>query len=133
MTVLDWEQRIAVPAHGIDELAAKLDTGAKTSSIHAERIDTFRMNGEEWVRFQTRSSAGQRVTIERPVLSTRRIKSSNGKSERRLVVELPIELAGSTVDTEFTLADRSDMTYPVLLGRRALSGRFLVNSRDVAR
>lgn len=117
-----------LPQHRIK---AKLDTGAKTSSINARDIESFTRNGKPWVRFELvlKGIRGKTRTIalERPRLRSVLIKEHNGKPGKRPVVTLELCFSGTPHQIEFTLADRSEFNYPVLLGRRFLAGIAVVD------
>ncbi len=110
-------------------LNAKLDSGAKTSSLDARSIKSYKnKSGEEMVRFKVKGKRhdGKRwvekqVVFRKPVHRKVKVKSSNGISEERLSVIMPITIGKKTVQTEFTLSSRSGMNYPVLLGRKTIS------------
>jgi len=122
---------VGLPDHGIDWVKAKVDTGARTSSLHAAGLHTFEVENREWVRFSVypwqRSSAGA-VLVEARVLDRRQVRSSSGTTERRPVVVLPVRIGDQVVDVEFTLTRRDQMGFRMLLGRQALRGRFLVDT-----
>jgi len=132
--VLGWvEWGYLEPAHA--SVRVKLDTGARTSSVHAEDIEAFERDGEDWVRFRvplgTRRGASRHdrdIDYELPVERTVLIKQHGRESLRRYVVEMELCLAGEKFATEMTLADRTRFNYPVLLGRAALAGRALVDA-----
>jgi hypothetical protein len=107
---------------------AKLDTGAKTSAIYADKIERFRKNGQRWVRFTL--MLDEKLTIERQRVRKVKIKDDDGEFDARPVVELDICFNGRHYNTEFTLADRSEYIYPVLLGREFLNGRALVDPEE---
>lgn len=113
-------------------LKAKLDTGALTSSLQAEKIRRFERDDEEWVEFEieveTAHDELEQRKVERPVVRNVRVKRPTGDFDRRAVVELPICIGGNEYETEFTLKDRDPFLYPVLLGRRFLEERALVDS-----
>ncbi|WP_417532203.1 ATP-dependent zinc protease [Marinobacter lipolyticus] len=126
-------------------LKARLDTGAKTSSLHAVNIEPFEKGDEEWVSFQVPladhrdQEKGENGTdvenvileFERPVDRTVRIKRKGAPSQRRYVVRMEFCIAGSTHETEFSLADRGRFSYPALLGRRFMSDdNILVTSSE---
>ena len=108
-----------VVVRGIDaELKARVDTGAGTSSLHADQIIDFERDGKRWVRFETRGEDDELLQLEAPVAHYIRIRqASSEKLERRPVVELPVRLGRIEELTELSLTDREDMLYPVLLGR----------------
>ncbi|MBA2779998.1 ATP-dependent zinc protease [Billgrantia kenyensis] len=119
-------EMVTLPTIGMT-LCAKIDTGARTSSLHAEDIEIFEEEGHLWVSFTTRNGGLESPPhVYRTHLHDRRkVMSSNGQKEWRYVIRTPMQLGQLEVMVELTLADRSDMRYPMLLGRRALS-RLLV-------
>ena len=130
-TVMGWVEWIQLqPSQKYAK--AKLDTGAKTSSLHAKNIEWFERDGKEWVRFQFSSNtklSGKLLqegktknvlTIEAPVVRNTLIKQHKRASAERPVIRMKFTLAGKEYETEFTLSDRSRFIYPVLLGRRFL-------------
>lgn len=115
-------------------IKTKLDTGAKTSSIHAEHIVPFEQDGEAWVRFTIPigdrpddSDHGKDIVVERPVVRRTVIKEHAGENDERFVVELRVCIGGNMVRTPMTLADRSKFNYPLLLGRTTLAGIAVVD------
>ncbi|APG63309.1 hypothetical protein LPB140_11530 [Sphingorhabdus lutea] len=126
---IGWCELIQLPSLGLVDIHAKIDTGAKTSSIHATRIKEFDRDGEKWVEFWFRENAGLKaVRKEAPILEQRKVKSSNGEQQIRYVIKVEISLGNLQWLGEMTLANRGSMAFPVLMGRRALSRGFLVNS-----
>ncbi|EGR4188860.1 putative lipoprotein [Vibrio cholerae] len=113
---------------------ARIDTGAATSSLNAVDIEEFERNGKNWVRFHLADEKNPKTEanwIEAPVLRYVRIRqSTNENTERRAVVELWVKLGSIHEKAQFTLADRSQMTHPVLLGREFIRDIALV---DVSR
>jgi hypothetical protein len=107
---------------------AKLDTGAKTSAIYADKIERFRKNGQRWVEFTL--ILNEKVTLERQRVRQVKIKGDGGDFDARPVVELDICFNGRHYTTEFTLADRGEYIYPVLLGREFLNGKALVDPEE---
>lgn len=116
-------------------LTAKLDTGAKTSSLHADRIEHFNKYGEDWVRFSLGDLEDKRlppIIAEQPLLRTVNIKCKGDdcQSSKRDVVMLTICKNGKEYNTEFNLVDRSNFNYPVLLGRAFLKNVALVDANE---
>jgi hypothetical protein len=110
-------------------VTAKLDTGAKTSSLHADQIEHFKKNNEEWVRFTLSEEGNDKpLTVERPLIRTVYIKERKANASKRDVVKLVLCKNGREHETEFTLVDRSNFNYPLLLGRSFLKGVALVDS-----
>lgn len=121
---------LSLPALGVDIVTAKVDTGAYTSSLHAESMEVFEKNGSEWVSFTTFSHHGETVECQAPLIQRKRIKSSTGRGRKRLVISTVARAAGGFQwEVLFSLADRSVMKCPLLLGRRALSGYFVVDTQ----
>lgn len=110
-------------------LRAKIDTGAKTSSLHATGIQVFEKEAKEWISFTTQTEVEGKtssVQCEFPVYDHRKVRSSNGQAHWRYVIKLQIQLGSFQEKVELTLADRSKMQYPMLLGRSAMKKHFLV-------
>lgn len=120
----------AFPGLGIPAIKARVDSGAKTSSIHAFNIHKFRRGGEGWVSFEVHPLQNDRRTVvrcERPIVDKRVVKSSSGIAETRYVISTSIKAGTESWDIELTLANRDSMGYRMLLGREAMSGRMLVD------
>lgn len=112
-------------------LAARIDTGATTSSLNAVDIKRFERDGKSWVFFTVVNKAlNQKMAFEKPVNRTVLVKRHGEESLRRVVVKLQVRLGEKTLLREFSLTDRSTFDYPVLIGRNVLSGLFVV---DVSR
>ncbi len=107
---------------------AKLDTGANTSSINAARSETFQRNNKTWVRINLTNRWNQSYQFEVPVKKTLRIRRAGARKTRRFVVDLKLCVGGRSAVTEFSLADRTGQSYQILVGRRFLRGRLLVDS-----
>lgn len=120
--VFGWREMITIGE--IDEaFHAKLDTGALTSSIHAEDIELFERDGDKWVRFiatNPRDEDSSRSVVEAPFIRYARIKEVGGGYSRREVVRLGLKIGDRSLRGEFTLANRSNMLVPVLIGRTML-------------
>ena len=128
--VIGSEEWCSFPALGIPAIMARVDSGAKTSSIHAFNIQKFRRDGESWVSFEVHPLQNNRrvvIRCERPVIDKRVVKSSSGISETRYVISSTIKAGDEAWDIELTLANRDSMGYRMLLGREAMSGRMLVD------
>lgn len=116
-------------------LTAKLDTGAKTSSLHAGNIEHFKKNGEDWVRFSLGDIEDKKlppIVAEKPLVRTVNIKckGEDCQPSKRDVVMLTVCKNGKDYETEFNLVDRSNFNYPVLLGRSFLKGVALVDAAE---
>jgi hypothetical protein len=131
LPVIGWREWVTLPEFGVAGIKAKVDSGARSSSLHAFSLKSFRRDGAAWVRFQihpVQRSTAASVDVEAPVLEYRHIRSSNGKSSRRPVIITQIELMGATWPIELTLASRDEMGFRMLLGREAIRNRFLVHT-----
>ncbi|MDB5478322.1 MAG: ribosomal protein modification protein [Alphaproteobacteria bacterium] len=130
-TVIGWAEWVTLPQLNLPLIKAKIDTGARTSALHAFSIETFKKRGAPWVRFQIHPLQGNRkisVTCEAPVVDRRMVTDSGGKSERRLVIETLAQIGDVTRRIEITLTNREKMAFRMLLGRQAISKfDFLVN------
>lgn len=107
-------------------LKARIDTGAKTTSIDARNITSFERDGKEWVQFVCHS-ANQEHTIERKIIKTILIKRHGEESQRRYVVNMRIVLGDVSQLVPVTLNDRETYTYPILIGRNVLRDYFIVD------
>lgn len=125
-----WREWISLPGLGIDAIKAKVDTGARTSALHAFRVDAFSRAGEDWVAFALHPEQRNKrrvIECESQVLDRRIVRDSGGHEELRYVIATRIVLGSHTFDAELTLTDRDSMRFRCLLGRTALRGRFLVD------
>ena len=108
-----------------------MDTGAQTSSLHASRPRFTQQDDGEWITFELyprRRSRRDSVRISAKVIEHRWVRSSNGQRELRPVIETKLHLGQEIWEAEFTLTDRNNMSYRMILGRSALRGRFTVDS-----
>lgn len=109
------------------KVKVKLDTGARTSSIHAAQFRDYEKDGKRRVSFTLTNNDGVERTIDAEVVRIASIRRAGAELQQRPVIRLKLCIAGVTRETEFTMADRSELTYPVLAGRSFLAGRFLVD------
>lgn len=131
MPVIGWREWLSVPTLQIDHIKAKVDTGARTSSIHAFDVRMFTDRGAPHVAFVVCPEQRRRrpaVDCAAEVYDQRMVKSSTGHWQRRYVIRVEIDLAGGVWPIELTLADRDSMGFRMLLGRQALRGRFLIDA-----
>lgn len=129
-TVIGWREWIALPELGIAAIKPKIDTGARSSSLHAFNIESFDRGGKPWVRFEVhplQRNSDVAVRAEAAVLEFRHIRSSSGHQTLRPVIWTTIRLAGQKWAVELTLAARDEMGFRMLLGREALRRRFVVD------
>lgn len=129
--MIGWREWVSLPELGIRAVKAKIDTGARSSSLHAFDVESFRRRGRTFVRFkvhplqrQTRTT----VSTEAEVLEFRHVKSSSGHAAERPVILTEVELLGKRWPIELTLANRDEMGFRMLLGREAVRRRFLVDA-----
>lgn len=131
--IAGWVEKIRIENQPYD-IKAKLDTGAKTSSIYADGIELFKKNGKRWVRFTLllTDSKGKHheLELEKPRSRKVNIKNHNGNHDQRYVIELNICFNARSFTTEFTLADRSEYIYGVLLGRKFLKHVAIIDAKE---
>ncbi len=133
LKIIGSVERCSLKDLGIFKIDARIDTGAKTSSLHATNIELFKKKTERWVRFEVHHTVdGKPVSLacETPVFTRRIVKTSNENSEKRIIIRTPISIGDSTYEIELNLANRETMEYQMLLGREALNGRFLINPSE---
>ena len=118
-----------MPPFGIASMKAKLDTGARSSSLHVESLQVFEREDGTWLRFQVRTTrkGGLSAPCEVRATGRRSVTDSGGHVTTRWFIVTEIELAGVRVPVEMNLTDRRHMLFPLLLGRTALAGRFRVD------
>ncbi len=127
LPVVGWRELVHLPDLGLHALPAKIDTGARTSSLHATILERFERDGERYVRFAVDFDRQHvRQVCEAVHVDWRGITSSNGETQRRMIVKTQLRIGEREFRTEFSLADRSDMKFPMLIGRSALRRRFVV-------
>jgi len=120
----------SLPDLKIKELHMRVDTGAKTSSLHVDNICELVIDREKWVSFYIHPDYHDVETVvkrQSKVKAIRKIKTSNDVSENRYVIDTQIEIGGQSWNIELTLTDRSNMSYLMLLGREAMKGRLIVD------
>ena len=129
-TIVGWREWVTLPGAGVPWIKAKIDTGARTSSLHAFDVEEFRGDdGTDSVRFGVRpwqDSDEDAVVVEFPVHDRRQVRSSSGHTEERIVVLMDVTLHGRTQTVEMTLSNRDEMGFRMLIGREALRDGFLV-------
>ncbi len=121
---------VALPQLATPRIKVKVDTGARSSSLHAFDLELFLQNGHQWVRFgihPLQRSNKAIVEVEAPVLEFRSVRSSSGQITERPVIVTTIQALGAEWPIELTLANRDQMGFRMLLGRQAIRGRFLID------
>ncbi len=125
--IVGWRELVALPDLGITEVRAKIDTGARTSALHAKHIETFERDGMNHVRFHVPASRRHKAfKIETPVHDERAIKNTSGIPETRIVVKTLLVLGRHRWIVDVSLANREQMEFDLILGRTALRGRRLL-------
>ena len=129
LPVVGWRELVHLPGLGLSGIPAKIDTGARTSSLHGTVIDEFERNGEKLVRFAVDFQDSKvRQICEAVHVDVRGITSSNGETQYRYVIKTPLRLGDVEFRAEISLANRADMKFPMLIGRSSLRRRFVVDS-----
>lgn len=123
-------EKVDFPDWGLVDIDAKIDTGAYTSSLHCHHIEPYLSAGKKMVRFNLLDPSHETYNeklFELPVYRTKKVKSSNGTSEDRIIVKTNVRIADTVFKAQLSLTDRSEMRYPVLIGRKLIKNRFLVD------
>lgn len=127
MMVVGWRELVSLPDLGLADIPAKIDTGARTSSLHARVLDEFRREGRRMIRFASDWNGNEHICEAVPV-DVRGVRSSNGELQQRFVIKTPLRIGNMQFRVEVTLADRTTMQFPMLIGRTALRRRMVVDS-----
>jgi len=129
--VIGWREWVSLPRFGVKRIKAKIDSGARSSSLHAFNLDFFKKKGRDFVRFEVhplQKNDRKSIKVEAEVVEYRNVKSSNGQVSRRPVVLTEIELLGERWLIELTLSNRDEMSFRMLLGRESFRKRFLLDA-----
>lgn len=130
LPVVGWREWLSLPALGVAAVKAKIDTGARTSALHAFDIELFEQNDQPMVRFRVhpwQRNDQQEVVAEAPLAGQRLVRNSGGIESLRPVIVTEVELAGQRWPIELTLTARDAMGFRMLLGREAVRRRFVIN------
>ena len=128
--MLGWREWVGLPDLGIDHIKAKVDTGARTSALHAFQVTPFAEDGRERVEFlmhPIQKDNNQVATCVADVVDKRTVRDSGGHAEERYVIETILEIGGRRWPIEMTLTSRDDMLFRMLIGRTAIKGRATVD------
>lgn len=128
--IIGWREWVSLPALAIPKIKAKVDTGARTSALHAFSLKPFVENGVNKISFDIhpfQHDTESVISCVADVVDKRLVTDSGGHEEERYVIQTPITIAGQTWSIEITLTEREDMLFRMLLGRSALRKRFIVN------
>ncbi len=129
--VIGWRETLALPSLGIHQINAKIDTGARTSCLHAFKVERFEKCGNQWARFwihPIQNDLDTVVVCEAKIIDQRSVRDSGGHEEQRYVIEADVQLGDRTWSAEFTLTNRENMKFRMLLGRTAMQEHLLVDS-----
>lgn len=129
---IGWREMVALPKLGLPKLKAKIDTGARTSALHAIGMEEFARDGVPWVRFHipddNHEHIEQPMDCVAPLIDTREIRNTSGIPDERHIISTQLSIGGRRWTIEVSLTDRSDMKFPLILGRTAIRRRrILVN------
>ncbi len=128
--IVGWREWIGLPDLGIRAIRAKIDTGARSASLHAREIELFDQDGQRWARFEIvtdHARERERMQSMAPVIDIRSIKNSFGVSEERVMIRTRLRIGAGVWPIEVSLADRENMSFPVLLGRTAIRKHAVVD------
>ena len=128
--VIGWREWVTLPELEVAAIKAKIDTGARSSALHAFNVTRFRRGGSPMVRFEVHplQRLGRNVALaEAELIGERKIRSSNGQVELRPVISMKVCLLNRAWDIELTLTNRDEMGFRLLLGREAIRNRFLID------
>jgi len=127
---LGWREWVQLPELGLQNIKAKVDTGARTSALHAFEVEQFDNDGVRSVQFKihpNQRDSGTVVVCSAVLIDERIVRDSGGHKEKRLVIATPISIGKHVWAAEFTLTARDDMIFRMLLGRTAIKGRATVD------
>ena len=127
---LGWREWVSLPDLGLPQIKAKVDTGARTSAIHAFALKTYEKDGEERVEFRMHPNQKDVETVvvcDAAIVDKRVVTDSGGHKEERFVIETTLQIGGHEWPIEATLTARDDMLFRMLIGRTAMKGRAIVN------
>lgn len=130
LITLGWREWVALPNLGIQKIKAKVDTGARTSALHAYFVEPYHKGKEQWVRFgihPVQNNCDIEIICHSPILEEREVTDSGGHTERRFVIETVITIQQAQHTIEISLTNRDTMKFRMLLGRTALENSYYVN------
>ena len=128
--MLGWREWVALPEFGIAQIKAKIDTGARSSALHAETLEPYRKGGENWLMFTVQPKQKQNellIECHAPIVDRRLVSDSGGHKQRRYVIETQLLFGQQLIQAEITLTNRDSMRFRMLLGRTAMNGHFIID------
>ena len=128
--ILGWREWVSLPCLGIAAIKAKLDTGAKTSALHAWDLSLRMVDGQQWIRFRVQPMQRDEVTsvvCEAPLSDRRWVTNSSGTRERRCIISTNLQIGPSSWPIELSLTNRDAMEFPMIIGRQAMQNRLIVD------
>ena len=125
---IGWREWVSLIEFNNFFLKAKIDTGATISALHATHIKEYYKNNEKYVRFRLHQSSSYKI-MNKPVLGYKTIKNSFGKKQSRPLISISIRMGSNIIETVTTLAKRTNMTYPILIGRSFLNKNYRINPK----
>jgi hypothetical protein len=128
--MLGWREWVGLPEFNIDQIKAKVDTGARSSALHAFIIDPYRKGGQRWIMFAIhprQRNADVSIECHAPIKDRRMVSDSGGHKQRRYVIETRLILGQSLITTEMSLTNRDSMLFRMLIGRTAIYNRFIID------
>ncbi|MGR9116798.1 MAG: ATP-dependent zinc protease family protein [Gammaproteobacteria bacterium] len=130
LATIGWREWLALPELNIEHIKAKIDTGARTSALHAFFVDPYLKGSQHWIMFGIHPDQHDLdliIECHAPVKDRRMVSDSGGHISRRYVIETRMILGHSIVTAEMTLTNRDSMKFRMLLGRTAMQNNFLIN------
>lgn len=127
MIPIGWREWIVFPEYSDFPIKAKIDTGARSSALHATHINEISKGEDVWVKFRVYQGR-EFLFIETPIVGYKKITNSFGQSEKRPVIQLKIKMGKKIWKTNVTLAKRSKLAHPMLIGRKSLKKRHVIHS-----
>ena len=129
--VLGWREWVALPELGIERIKAKVDTGARTSALHAFDVELVEEDGQKIVKFSIhpkQKDLNAVIQCQAPLFDEREVRDSGGHTEKRYVIESSILIGSAVHKVEMTLTNRDSMGFRMLLGRTTMKGHYLVDT-----
>jgi hypothetical protein len=130
LPIIGWREYLSLPELNVKSIKVKVDTGARSSSLHAFDVERYTVEGISWVKFcihPRQRDQQSSILAHARVEDIRTVRSSTGQTQQRLVISTSVELLGMRWPIELTLANRDQMGFRMLLGRQATRGRLLVD------